>query len=291
LLGHHADDQAETISLRRSAGSLSAGLAGMARMTETPFLRLVRPLLDIPKAQLVATLRAQGIGWVEDPSNQDQRAARARARAHLATDGTQRAMLLAEAHEAGLARVVRDLATARVLAERVVIRPEGFALLSPGPIAWDALAAIVRALTGAAYPAPTAHLVRVAANPSPCVVAGLRVMPAGRNGRGWLLHREEAALAPDVVAVPGAVWDGRFRLVHEGSLPDGLMLGALRDDAATLRRLSPLPSSVMRTLPALRLQGRLVAVPHIGYTESSCVAGIRVLFSPPNPVSGAPFGL
>jgi tRNA(Ile)-lysidine synthase len=291
LLGHHADDQAETVLLRKRAGSLSAGLAGMARVVETLTLRLVRPLLDIPKAELVATLRAQGICWVEDPSNIDERATRARIRRQLAANAEDRALLLAEAREAGLARAARDKATARLLAERVEIRPEGFALLSPGRIERAALASLVRALTGAPYPARTAHLARVAASLSPCVLDGLRILPAGKLGDGWLLHREEAALGTDISAMPGALWDGRFRLLYEGSLPDGLTLGALRDDAVPLRPLTKLPSSIMRTLPALRLQGRLVAVPHIGYYESACVARIRVLFSPPNPASGTPFGM
>jgi tRNA(Ile)-lysidine synthase len=290
LLGHHADDQAETVLLRRRAGSLRAGLAGMARIAETPSLRLVRPLLDVPKASLVAILRAQGIGWVEDPSNADQRAARVRARCLLAAHGVERAALLADAREAGEARVAADISVARLLAGRVVLRPEGFALLSPGPIDRAAFATLVRGLTGAPYPARTAHLARVAARPGPCVLAGLRIIAAGRLGEGWLLQREEAGVGPDIEAVPGAVWDGRFRLKGCGALPEGMMLGALREDASRLRRLTDLPSSIMRTLPAIRLHGRLVAVPHIGYAENSCFAGMRAVFSPPNPVCGAPFG-
>lgn len=51
---------------------------------------VVRPLLDIPKARLVATLRAAKIPFVDDPSNRDPRFARARLRSlmpQLAQEG------------------------------------------------------------------------------------------------------------------------------------------------------------------------------------------------------------
>ena len=43
-------------------------------------IKLVRPLLDIPKARLIATLKAAKIPYAEDPSNRDPRFARARLR-------------------------------------------------------------------------------------------------------------------------------------------------------------------------------------------------------------------
>ena len=73
LLGHHAADQAETIAMRMLARTGPAGLAGMAALVEVAAVRLLRPLLAMPPVRLRATLRARGIGWVEDPSNQTRR--------------------------------------------------------------------------------------------------------------------------------------------------------------------------------------------------------------------------
>lgn len=74
-LGHHRDDQAETVLLQLLRG---AGLRGLSAMPEdsgeatlegTP--RVLRPLLDLPRATLDACARQQGLAWIEDESNDD----------------------------------------------------------------------------------------------------------------------------------------------------------------------------------------------------------------------------
>ncbi len=84
LTAHTLDDQAETILFRLARGSGLFGLAGMAHAAPLPVgessLFLVRPLLSLPKARLVATLAAERIGYAEDPSNTDPRFTRARLR-------------------------------------------------------------------------------------------------------------------------------------------------------------------------------------------------------------------
>lgn len=78
---HTSDDQAETLLMRLLRGSGVAGLAAMAAETEREGVRLVRPLLDLSKAQLVATLEAAGIAFADDPTNRDMTFMRPRLRA------------------------------------------------------------------------------------------------------------------------------------------------------------------------------------------------------------------
>jgi tRNA(Ile)-lysidine synthase len=80
LTGHTLDDQAETVLFRMARGSGLTGLGGMARDTALGDIRLVRPLLDVPKARLIATLAKNGIPFADDPSNRDPRFTRARLR-------------------------------------------------------------------------------------------------------------------------------------------------------------------------------------------------------------------
>lgn len=292
LLGHHAADQAETVLMRQQSGSGPAGLAAMPALSEQTELRLLRPLLGVPPVRLRATVRAAGLAWVEDPSNRDQRALRPRLRAGLDDpDGTGPAIaaLCEAARIAGAARAAREAVTAEILAERAVIHPEGFSLLSPGPIDPAALAALIQAIGGAAFPPRTGSVAPLAAEPCPATLAGVRLMQAGRLGAGLLLVREVAAMAPPVPARRGAVWDGRFRLQAGATPSDNLTIGALGSDAASLRRLSPLPSAVLRTLPALRRANSLVAVPHLFYPDHATCDAVPVVFSPRRPAAGAPF--
>mgnify|MGYP001195921809 FL=1 len=78
-LGHHRDDQAETVLLRLLRGTGTAGLAGMY----LPAGAYVRPLLDFDRADLQAFLNARGIGWREDATNNDLRLTRNRIRHEL----------------------------------------------------------------------------------------------------------------------------------------------------------------------------------------------------------------
>ena len=83
LTAHTLDDQAETVLIRMSRGSGLSGLGAMARAAPLPVggeVVLARPLLEIPKARLIATLRRARIEFADDPSNRDPRFTRARLR-------------------------------------------------------------------------------------------------------------------------------------------------------------------------------------------------------------------
>ncbi|MCL2428877.1 MAG: tRNA lysidine(34) synthetase TilS, partial [Alphaproteobacteria bacterium] len=143
LLGHHAADQVETVLIRAVSRSGPDGLAGMAALRETRSLRLLRPLLDVPPGRLRTTLHEAGIDdWVEDSSNRDPRAQRARLRAlraDRAGAGEASLALFAAARARGGARADADRDRAAALAERATLRPEGFAVLRPGAIDAGAL--------------------------------------------------------------------------------------------------------------------------------------------------------
>ena len=84
LTAHTLDDQAETVLIRMTRGSGVSGLGAMARIAPLPAsseeIALVRPLLELRKARLVATLRKAGVAFADDPSNRDPRFTRARLR-------------------------------------------------------------------------------------------------------------------------------------------------------------------------------------------------------------------
>jgi tRNA(Ile)-lysidine synthase len=81
LTAHTRDDQAETLLMRMLRGSGIVGLAAMARETEREGVWLVRPLLDIPKSRLIATLGKAKIAFADDPTNRNMSFTRSRLRA------------------------------------------------------------------------------------------------------------------------------------------------------------------------------------------------------------------
>jgi tRNA(Ile)-lysidine synthase len=106
VTAHHADDQAETVLLRLTRGSGPAGLAGMAPFRKLGAVTLARPLLDVPKADLVAFCAAAGHPLFHDPSNENPAFARARLRKLqklLDAEGFDRVSLLRLARRAARA--------------------------------------------------------------------------------------------------------------------------------------------------------------------------------------------
>ena len=115
-LAHQRDDQAETVLLQLLRG---AGLKGLAAMPEERALggiKLLRPLLATPRAEIEAYARERGLAWVEDASNADATLRRNATRHHLLPAIEARfpgaARTLAEAAErfAESARLLDDLA-------------------------------------------------------------------------------------------------------------------------------------------------------------------------------------
>lgn len=73
-VGQHRDDQAETLLLNLVRGTGPEGLAGMPPsrlLSEDPHIPLVRPLLEVSRAEIEAFAEREEIPWREDPTNRD----------------------------------------------------------------------------------------------------------------------------------------------------------------------------------------------------------------------------
>lgn len=279
-LAHHADDQAETHRLRADRASGPQGLSGMPAIREMEHLRLIRPLLPVPKARLTATCHAFGQEWVEDPSNRNPAFARARLRLSesVGPDDGQAALAAAQA------RAETDKAVARLLAAHARFHPEGWVWLdqdvfaAPPDRVQPLVASLLRAVGGSAYPPSPAAVadLALALRDQPDqgrTLAGCRFMPLAG---GWRLLREARNLQGPVRFQGGGgpvTWDGRFRLSAERvgdytvrALDEGLWRQALADRPA-LSRID-MPASLRWTLPSILSGDRLLAIPHLAYLAS-----------------------
>jgi len=178
LTAHHADDQLETFLLQLARGSGPDGLAGIAPRDCRAGVVLLRPLLGLSRAELLAHARSLGLDWVEDPTNADPLRPRNAVRHRLAPvlhevlPGLRERLpatlaLLADARETLAGQGLADLAAARLETDRPVAARAG---APAGPLRLDrrSLAALpparrryaLRAWLGAigAPPAPMARL-------------------------------------------------------------------------------------------------------------------------------------
>jgi tRNA(Ile)-lysidine synthase len=73
LTAHHEDDQLETVLLQLMRGAGVAGLAAMPEVAPFAGAWLVRPLLSCSRAEIEDWVRAQGLTWVDDETNADER--------------------------------------------------------------------------------------------------------------------------------------------------------------------------------------------------------------------------
>jgi tRNA(Ile)-lysidine synthase len=326
LTAHHRDDQIETYLIRRRAASGLDGLAGIAAVRELPQLRLVRPLLGVPKARLVAFLEAEGQPYMRDPSNRNPLFERARlrlgfgaaaaphpdplpaggeseGRAPKACEGEPQ--VLRELRGNAAARIARERELAILLAQAMTLHPAGFATLDPVPVAAAgelgerALGRVLAVLGGAAYPVRRARLRRLCA-----ALAERPMRPRTLGGCRFVLWRdrvlvlrEAARTAPPLRLAPGGsgVWDQRFAVSMPADAPDAVEVGALgAARVAGLRRQAfaddnPLPRLIYPVLPAITDRQGLAAVPHLLWRRAAQVNEPTVIFRPGVPLFGAGF--
>ena len=228
VLGHTADDQAETLlmGLARKAGL--DGLAGMRKSWTEGGVRWSRPCLATPRRDLRAYLGRHGIGWVEDPSNADDRFLRVRARRALA------ALAPLGITAQGLAHVATNLALARGdlvelalrSAERIVRTEAGGATFDLG--LWTRsgndtrrrlLIAALRWVGSASHAPRAGEIARFEAAIAQGRAATLAGCRLHVGDAAFSITREARAVGGSATSTC-ALWDGRWRLAgpHEAGL-------------------------------------------------------------------------
>ncbi|MFN4202512.1 MAG: tRNA lysidine(34) synthetase TilS [Tabrizicola sp.] len=266
-LGHTSDDQAETVlmGLARAAGL--AGLSGMRPVWQEAGVEFRRPLLAAGRAELRDWLRAEGIGWIDDPTNENDRFARTRARRALAALAPLGITASRLAEVAGhLARVQEALAAQIASVARRDVDERAGALRLDARL-WSEPAEVQRnvVIAGLKWLSPSDYAPRASetARIGRALAAGGDATLAGCRARaGWLMREPRAVGGPVPV---GELWDGRWRV--EG--PDGEVraLGAEGLRQVSDWRATGLPREVLQVTPGVWQGDRLLAAPLAGCGE------------------------
>jgi tRNA(Ile)-lysidine synthase len=213
-------------------------------------------------------LRASGISWIEDPSNRDVRYTRARIRASLAGDPGRVASLLKMAAENGVRlAAIRNDAQERLARAGCSLHAGGaisldLSALGCGAAAAEAFRSILPIVSGRVPSVGDVPIMNLLCRGSG-TIAGAVLWPQG--GLGWV-GREAARMQPPGPASDWSLWDGRLRLGP--GVPDGLRAGPVGDDDATVLRRRhgiAVPHRALAAVPCLRWDGRIAAVPGLGF--------------------------
>ncbi|MGB0682487.1 MAG: tRNA lysidine(34) synthetase TilS [Magnetovibrionaceae bacterium] len=259
LLGHTADDQAETRFMRARRARSGPGLTGMSALVEQANVRLLRPLLDFGRQELRCLLLDQGHPWLDDPANRQRRFERVRIRSLSARPRAidQSALLIR-------LRSRLEAETARWLARRCQLYADGALLLSarafsdavPEAVFVLGVSRALMAVGGGQYAPSRAAVTRLAEalrrGEGWATLGGVRIAP---HPAGWIFQREKRNLPPDAALKAGETiegWDGRFFIAN--GTPEDLSLTNLEGHPEVRRHSSRGPE--VAALPGLNITFR-----------------------------------
>lgn len=292
LTAHHMDDQAETVIMRLARGAGVKGLAGVSGHYLWGDMNIIRPLLNISKAQLKWYLKDRDQKWIEDPGNSSDNFERVRIRKSLPVlkefniDTVQLARTAARLRRAENAL---DSWTEKTLRKSLICMPEGLVTVNwrcfqevPEEIQLRVLSKALKVVGGRKN------------DPS---LSGLEDQHAEliRKGNfvttlsGCIIQREKTKLiisrevrgndSHQVNIEPGdrILWDNRFEVSLSSDAASGYSIGFLTE-SGYLKLLdnnlqtSSLPELLLQklvrnSLPALFQNNLPVCVPALHYTS------------------------
>lgn len=278
LVGHTANDQAETILMRNARGEegqQGRGLSGIAPLMLLPKRkRLVRPLLNIGRGELRAYLKEMSQSWIEDPSNSDEAYERVRIRNALGDDQRRIAELCRFAKLSGDLRKSTAVAASSILSAHVTFSqgplysiPDHALRGIPVAVKRLVLQVMIAIAGGAAYFPSEPSVDKLLSNDfedrmtlGHCVI---------EKNKGALRFYREKRNLPSIVVGPGdhILWDGRFTI--ENNSASSYFIGPLSFDQlqaleqARGRKFDIKPRAVLGGTPYLCGDGDDVILPFI----------------------------
>ncbi|MEO0751802.1 MAG: tRNA lysidine(34) synthetase TilS [Pseudomonadota bacterium] len=272
-LGHTQDDQAETFLMRLARGAGLDGLSAMRASWEDAGTTFVRPLLGCAREALRDHLRAKSLDWIEDDANADPAYTRARVRTALPDLGISPKIL---ADVAGHLAQARDalqavtLQTAREIARTeegdVLFDHAAFCALPPD-LARRLTLTAMHWITSADYPPRGPALTALYEDIRAARTATLQGCDVSHSKGTVRLTREAGALT-NVIAAPGELWDGRWRVTGPNLLNARIAaLGEAGLRHCPDRALGALPARSLIASPAVWQGRKLIAAPLAGLTN------------------------
>ncbi len=289
FVGHHQNDQAETFMMRLVRGSGVDGLSAMQTVSTIGNLRILRPLLPVPKDALVAYLEERDLSWVEDPSNKDASFDRVKMRNAmevLKAIGLTPDRLSQTAQSMQRVRNCLETMTERWLVRHAKLFQEGYILLNFAALEEGDEEIVLRGLrrigmdiSGEIYPPRFERLQRL--------LRGLRLKEdATLMGCRWIAQQETILICREVrdAEFPENVYHIDFK-----DTSSDLYVRALGEDGWKMllsrmpeMRHNNLPKPVIYALVSFWDNEGVSVVPHLGYKRESVRFEADIQFIPQN---------
>jgi len=284
FLGHHLDDQIETVFMRLFRGSGLTGLRGMSLLQKRGDVTCVRPFLTVEKSVLEALCTAVSLAPIIDPSNEDWHYTRVRWRKVLdglikpeeKHDFATALMKIRRAEEA------MDHYRNKALQESTKMQELGYACLDraafesyPAEIQLRVLTDILQSVSGNAQPMRLKRLARlqqmILSGRQTCHTLQGCLVDLHCFKKVWF-YREYAQIPPVMkLTSPSMIWDHRFSIKIKNNMDKNEYyvspIQYLKINGITGFDLDFLKASdkVISTLPVIYKKTGIVSVPHLNF--------------------------
>ena len=299
MTAHHLDDQAETVLMRLARGSGVDGLCAMAPQSRRYGLRLLRPLLEFEKSELLRELGVHDWKYVSDPSNKDPRFERVRLRervSELKKLGLTSKMIGLTARRLRRAKTALNETSDQFLVDHAFVSDYGTAHMdqlalfdAPDEIAIRALSKVLRMCGGSQEVPNMARLEKLTVRlkedfSTNRTLAGCRLIA---KGDFWLIAREAGRIVElEKPIMPGGCmfWDNRYIVCADKKAPKKIVATPLGEgqelrDLVEESLLKNFPKEALPSLLTLRSKGKIIAVPALDFWRSQAIsAGLQAKF-------------
>ena len=287
FLGHHADDIAETLSMRIINNSYLEGLCPIFELREIFNIKLFRPLLCFTKSQILQLNSKKNIAFMTDPSNLNDKYFRTRIRKILNKEMKLKTNLIKAASIFCNIRKFNEKFIKEKLKNYYFYRNEGFLEIKreiveklPKFLVLNFLRIAIFRLGNKRYFSKEEILENLyfKALKDISLTYSLGGCILVLNKRKIFIYREYNDLNKDPQPLLGynrLVWDNRFEIINNTNVSMKIVpLGSILNNSfyknnfkINKKKIKSIPFQVRKTLPAIFTLEGLVYIPHLKICE------------------------
>jgi len=305
LAAHHLDDMLETYMMRKNKKSGKLGLSSANSFFHND-IRILRPLFNFTKAELITYLQSKNVEWREDASNESDLYERNRMRKQIALFSNEdKDKLQHEMQAVNKQALALNQQLLVVMAESLQINNYGFACINlprlkiaDSDIQIQILNYILTIISGKSAVPRFRNVEKLWAklNSGEEIKCSLHSCVLKEQNDKLYIFREKTAIDKNQLKLKSLQnWDNRFD-ISLSNVPTGSFIGrlsfdeylAIKDqiDLSSLAKISDNNHKlILFTLPIIKNLEKVVAIPHISYYDEFDRKAIKKIVFRPNFVS------